>query len=94
MSRAQRDRALASHPFGPRNVRLDATAGETNDLPHRHDDGDLHLRFVDGFDGLVILAVDRPAPAEQRPLATTSRAATPLPSPLRHQLQRFLSFLR
>lgn len=94
MSRAQRDRSLASNPFGPGNVRLEATAGETNGVPHRRDDGDLHLRFVDGFDGLVILAVDRPAPVEQRPLAATSRVAAPSPSRLRHQLQRFLSLLQ
>jgi hypothetical protein len=68
---------LARNPFGRRNVRLVKTAEETNRAPHRHDDGDLHLTFVDNVEGLVILAVDRPqAPTEMEP---GPRDTTPKP---------------
>jgi hypothetical protein len=93
MSSRQRDRSPASNPFGPRNVRLVETAAASNDLSPRQDDGDLHLRFVDDVDGLVILAVDRPLPsAQQVPLSATAQAGAPAPSRLRFQVQRFLSF--
>jgi hypothetical protein len=90
MSNELQDLSLVSNPFGPRNVRLVKTAAEANGPRNRHEDGDLHLRFVDKVEGLVILDVDRPQPpAEQRPLGITSRAATS--SRLRQQVQRFLS---
>jgi hypothetical protein len=86
--------SLAGNPFGPRNARLVKTGGEANGLSHRRDDGDLRLRFVDGFDGLVILTVDRPIPStEQRPLGATPRTAAPTQSRLRHRVQQFLSVL-
>jgi hypothetical protein len=95
MSREQRNRSLASSPFGPRNVRLVETAGVTSGLPHRYDDGDLHLAFVDDIEGLVILAVDRPhPPAGHEPLNTTPQPEAPPPSWLTHRLHQFLSFLR
>jgi hypothetical protein len=84
----------ARYPFGPGNVLLVKTAGETRFTPGRHDDGNLHLPFVDGFEGLVILAVDPTFPVDQRSLAAASRAATPAPSRLRHHVQRILSFLQ
>jgi hypothetical protein len=83
-------------PFRPVNVQLLDGDGNAELVEHLRGDGQLLFDLVDRADGLVILAINRPAEdaaTNDVPMADDPPPAVPPATPLTRRLQQLLPFL-